>query len=272
MTDQTGITGIKEGWLVGFCRGFGESLIRFLSHIGQVLIFAANGVRHIFLPPFYAKLFLRQILEIGYYSLPVIGMTTVFSGMVLALQSSTGFSSQIVERTIPTLVVLAITRELAPVLAGLMVAGRIGAAMAAELGTMRVTEQIDALVTLSTNPWKYLIAPRLLAASLMLPLLVLTGDVLGVFGGWLVATTQLGFNSPAFVLNSWEALQAVGVVSGLVKAGIFGFIIALMGCYHGFHSKGGAQGVGAATTSAVVSASILILVANYFVTLLFFGQ
>ena len=261
-----------KSWPVALCRNIGEALVQFLSSVGRVLIFAANGVRHIFLPPFYTRLFFRQILEIGYYSLPVIGMTTVFSGMVLALQSSTGFSSQIAEKTIPSLVVLAMTRELAPVLAGLMVAGRIGAAMAAELGTMRVTEQIDALTTLSVNPWKYLIAPRLLAASLMLPLLVLTGDVLGVFGGWLVATTQLGFNSPAFVLNSWEALQTVGVVSGVVKAAIFGFIIALMGCYHGFYSKGGAQGVGAATTASVVSASILILVANYFVTLLFFGK
>jgi len=143
--------------------------------------------------------------------------------------------------------------------------------MAAEIGTMRVTEQIDALSTLSTNPFKYLVAPRLIAGLTMLPLLVLTGDVIGVFGGYIVSVYKLGFNPTTYIINTWDFVQALDVISGLVKAGVFGFIIALMGCYHGYHSRGGAQGVGAATTNAVVSASILILVANYLITEIFFA-
>jgi phospholipid/cholesterol/gamma-HCH transport system permease protein len=153
-----------------------------------------------------------------------------------------------------------------------MVAGRIGAAMAAELGTMRVTEQIDALVTLSTNPFKYLIAPRLIAGIAMLPLLVATADVIGVLGGYLVSIYKLGFNPGNYLQNTVDFVEFLDVFSGLVKAAVFGFIVALMGCYHGFHSRGGAQGVGTATTNAVVSACILILIANYIITELFFSR
>jgi phospholipid/cholesterol/gamma-HCH transport system permease protein len=151
-----------------------------------------------------------------------------------------------------------------------MVAGRIGAAYAAEIGTMRVTEQIDALTTLSTNPYKYLVLPRLLAGLTMLPVLVLVADIIGVFGGYLVSVHELGFNPSSYLKSTFDYLETKDVVSGLVKASVFGFIITLMGCYHGFHSKGGAQGVGAATTHAVVSASILILLSNYFLTAIFF--
>jgi phospholipid/cholesterol/gamma-HCH transport system permease protein len=158
------------------------------------------------------------------------------------------------------------------VLAGLMVAGRVGAAMAAEIGTMRVTDQIDALSTLSTNPMKYLVAPRLLAGIIALPLLVLVADVLGVLGGFIVSTLKLGFNVDSYVTNTVNFVQTGDVVSGLVKAGVFGFIITLMGCYQGYTSKGGAQGVGAATTAAVVSASILILAFDYVLTEMFFAQ
>jgi len=201
----------------------------------------------------------------------VVGLTAIFSGMVLALQSYTGFSRFNAESAIANVVVLSITRELGPVLAGLMVAGRVGASMAAEIGTMRVTEQIDALTTLSTNPYKYLIAPRLLAGFLMLPILVFVADVIGVFGGYLVATFKLGFNPNIYIAKSIEILEAIDVISGLVKAAVFGLIISLMGCYHGFYSNGGAQGVGNATTNAVVSASILILTTNYLLTELFFS-
>jgi phospholipid/cholesterol/gamma-HCH transport system permease protein len=158
------------------------------------------------------------------------------------------------------------------VLAGLMVAGRVGAAMAAEIGTMRVTEQIDALTTLATNPFKYLVAPRLWAGIITLPILVLTADAIGIFGGYLVSTYKLGFNPTVYLTNTREFLEVMDVVSGLVKAGVFGFLIALMGCYHGYHSRGGAQGVGSATTNAVVSASILILSFNYVITELFFAR
>jgi len=158
------------------------------------------------------------------------------------------------------------------VLAGLMVAGRIGAAIAAELGTMRVTDQIDALTTLSTNPIKYLVVPRLVAATIVLPLLVLVADILGVLGGFIVGVAKLEFNPATYMQRTWEFLQVQDVVSGLVKAAVFGFIIALMGCYQGYRSRGGAQGVGAATTNAVVSASILILTFNYVITELFFAR
>lgn len=250
----------------------GRVFLSFLASTGRLAMFVGVSVSHIFRPPFYPRLLLRQIIEIGYYSLPVVGLTAVFTGMVLALQSYTGFARFNAEGAVATVVVLSITRELAPVLTGLMVAGRIGAAMAAEIGTMRVTEQIDALSTLATNPYKYLIAPRLLAALIMLPCCVLIADIIGVYGGYLVAVHKLDFNPAVYLKNSWQFLELVDVISGLVKAGVFGFLIALMGCYHGFYSKGGAQGVGSATTNAVVSASILILGFNYLITEAFFSQ
>ena len=256
------------GWLAGVGRVF----IRFLVTTGRLSVFTGVSVSHIFRPPYYPRLVLRQLIEIGFYSLPVVGLTAVFTGMALALQSYSGFARFNAESAVATVVVLSITRELAPVLAGLMVAGRIGAAMAAEIGTMRVTEQIDALSTLSTNPYKYLIAPRLLAGLLMLPICVLVADIIGVFGGYLIAIHKLGFNPAVYISKTWEFLELMDVVSGLVKAGVFGFWIALMGCYHGFHSRGGAQGVGAATTNAVVSASILILGSNYLLTEAFFSK
>jgi len=249
----------------------GHTFLEFLAVVGQLARFAIRGVRSCFLPPFYLRQTLKQFIDIGYYSLPVVGLTTLFTGMVLALQSHTGFSRFDAESAIPTVVVLSITRELGPVMAGLMVAGRIGASIAAELGTMRVTEQIDALSTLSTNPFKYLIAPRVIAGTLMLPLLVLVGDVIGVFGGFLVCVYDLRFNAANYISQTWQYLEHRDVTSGLWKAAAFGFIITLMGCYHGFNSKGGAQGVGKATTNAVVSASILILVVNYLLTGIFFA-
>ena len=253
-------------------RPVGAAFLRFLEAAGKLTLFALNGLSHCLRPPFYPRLIGRQMLDIGYYSLPVVGLTTLFAGMVLALQSYTGFARFSAEGAIPNVVVLSITRELGPVLAGLMIAGRIGAAMAAELGTMRVTEQIDALETLSTNPFKYLVAPRLIAGATMMPLLVLVGDIIGVFGGYLVSVYKLGFNQITYIQNTWNFLEFQDVMSGLVKAAVFGLLVALMGCYHGYYSRGGAQGVGTATTNAVVSASILILIANYLITELFFAQ
>jgi len=222
-------------WMLGAC-----------ETVGKITTFALAGLSHIVRPPFYGRLFGRAMLEIGYFSLPVVALTALFTGMVLALQSSTGLSRFSAETAMPTLVVLSITRELGPVLAGLMVAGRVGAAMAAEIGTMRVTDQIDALTTLSTNPMKYLVAPRLLAGIIALPLLVVVADILGVFGGFFVATVKLGFSAATYLSTT------------------------LMGCYHGYNSRGGAQGVGAATTLAVVSASVLILAFDYLLSELFF--
>ena len=253
-------------------QAIGHGVLALFGAIGRLALFALEATSHCARPPLYPRLLLRQMVEIGFYSLPVVGLTGLFAGMVLALQSHTGFSRFSAESTIPTVVVLSITRELGPVLAGLMVAGRVGAAMAAEIGTMRVTEQIDALTTLSTNPHKYLIVPRLLGGFLMLPFLVLVADIIGVFGGYLVSVHKLGFNADAYINNTFEYLETMDVVSGLVKAAIFGYLIALMGCYHGFHSKGGAQGVGKATTNAVVTGAILVLIFNYIITEAFFAQ
>lgn len=255
-----------------FLATIGRVFLTFLSHVGRLMAFAGTALSHVVRPPFYPRLLLRAMIEIGYYSLPVVGLTAVFTGMVLALQSYSGFSRFAAEGAVATVVVLSVTRELAPVLAGLMVAGRIGASMAAEIGTMRVTEQIDALTTLSTNPFKYLVAPRLLAGLLMVPVLVLVADIIGVFGGYIVGIYKLGFNPATYLARTWEYLKPLDVISGLTKAAVFGFVISLMGCYHGYYSRGGAQGVGAATTNSVVSSAIMILISNYIITALYFGK
>lgn len=250
----------------------GRLTLGFMASVGRLAFFTKNAVQHIFMPPFYFRQIGVQLMRIGYTSLPVVGLTALFTGGVLALQIYIGGSRFNAESLVASIVALGITRELGPVMAGLMVAGRISAAIAAELGTMRVTEQIDALVTLSTNPFKYLIAPRIIAAVISMPLLVLIADTIGVMGGYIVGTKTLGFNEGVYIKNTVDFIQFEDVFSGLVKAAAFGFIIALMGCYHGYHSAGGAQGVGRATTNAVVSASILILAANYILTSLLFSS
>lgn len=256
---------------MNFLAPIGRVFLSFLATIGRLAIFTGQALGSAWHPPYYPRNILRQMIEIGYYSLPVVGLTAIFTGAVLALQSYSGFSRFSAEGSIAIVVVLSITRELGPVLAGLMVAGRIGAAFAAEIGTMRVTEQIDALMTLSTNPMKYLVFPRLLAGVLMMPCLVLLADIIGVMGGYLLSIHKLGFAPEPYINNTFEFLEVKDVVSGLVKAAVFGFIITLMGCYHGYHSGRGAQGVGTATTNAVVSSSILILLSNYLITELFFA-
>ncbi len=258
-------------YLLDVCHAIGGTILALFQACGRLVVFMGQGVVSIVLPPFFPRLVTRQLIDIGYYSLPVVGMTALFTGMVLALQSYTGFARFNAESAVAGVVVLSMTRELAPVLAGLMVAGRIGASIAAEIGTMRVTEQIDALSTLSVSPFKYLIAPRILAGTLMLPLLVLTGDIIGVFGGYMVSIYTLGFSPGRYLSQTWDILEVIDVVSGLIKAGVFGFLVALMGCYHGYNSQRGAQGVGAATTNAVVSSSILILIFNFILTQVFFS-
>ena len=248
----------------------GRSTLALLSAIGRVAIYAAQAVSHILRPPFYPRELAHQLLHIGWLSLPVVGLTALFTGGALALQIYAGGSRFDAQAVVPQFVAIGIVRELGPVLGGLMVAGRVAAAIAAEIGTMKVTEQIDALVTLSTNPLKYLTVPRILAATISLPVLVAVGDAIGIFGGYLVSTTRLGFNEAAYLRNTVDFLELWDVTSGLIKGAVFGFLVALMGCYHGMNSGRGAQGVGRATTNAVVSASILILAANYLLTELFF--
>jgi phospholipid/cholesterol/gamma-HCH transport system permease protein len=258
--------------MLRFLATVGAAFLGFVGGTGRLVVFAGLSLATAFSPPFYLRAIAREMVNIGYFSLPVVGLTAIFTGMVLALQSHTGFSRFAAEGAVATVVVLSVTRELGPVITGLMVAGRVGAAMAAEIGTMRVTDQIDALTTLSTDPLRFLVLPRLLAGLITLPILVLIADIIGVFGGYLVGVYKLGFNPEAYLNRTQQYLQTNDVVSGLVKAAAFGFIIALMGCYHGYYSRGGAQGVGQATTYAVVSASILILVCNYLITATFFGS
>lgn len=247
----------------------GRAVLELLAQIGRVVLFLRDGLLQGLTPKYYGRQIAKQMWSIGYNSLPVVGLTAFFTGGALALQIYQG--SQVnAEFLVASIVALGITRELGPVLAGLMVAGRVGAAIAAELGTMRVTEQIDALTTLSTNPFKYLVGPRLIAAVITLPILVAIGDAIGIFGGYVIGTRTLGFNSYSYMQNTALFDRIDDITSGLIKAAVFGFIIAAMGCYHGFTSKGGAQGVGRATTNAVVSSAILILAANFFLTKVLF--
>jgi phospholipid/cholesterol/gamma-HCH transport system permease protein len=250
----------------------GHLILKFLAATGQLARFCGTALRHCVQPPIYVGLIGQQMMRIGYFSLPVVGLTALFTGAVLALQIYIGSTRFNAEAIVASIVVIGITRELGPVIAGLMVAGRVAAAIAAEIGTMRVTEQIDAMTTLSTNPFKYLVAPRLIAATVTLPILVAVADTIGVMGGFLVATERLGFNPAVYMRTTMNFVTNDDIFSGLAKSAAFGFIIALMGCFHGYHSKGGAQGVGAATTNAVVSASILILAANYILTEVFFSR
>ncbi len=254
-----------------FLAALGRQVLGLLALVGRVTIYAGETLSHIVRPPFYPKELLQQIWFIGYLSLPVVGLTALFTGGALALQIYAGGARFNAESVVPSIVAIGMVRELGPVLGGLMVAGRVAASIAAEIGTMRVTEQIDALVTLSTHPMKYLTVPRVVAAVLTVPVLVAIGDVIGIMGGFLVGVTRLDFNAAAYMTNTIDFLETSDVVSGLVKAAVFGFIVALMGCYHGMNSGRGAQGVGRATTNAVVSSSIMILASNYVLTEVFFS-
>ena len=257
--------------MISILSAIGRPVLGLLAAIGRTAIFTGKALYHLATPPWYGTEFARQILSIGYFSLPVVGLTALFTGAALALQIYAGGARFNAEAVVPSIVALGMVRELGPVLGGLMVAGRVASSIAAELGTMRVTEQMDALTTLSTNPMKYLVAPRIAAATLTLPILAAVGDIIGIMGGWLVGTTRLGFNSGAYLQNTADFLQTGDVAMGLIKAAVFGFIIALMGCQQGYNSGRGARGVGRATTNAVVAASVLILAANYILNeLLFF--
>ncbi len=250
-------------------RAIGRSTLSLMRTAGAVTLFAGRGVSAALAPPWFFGQLWRQVLAIGYFSVPVVGLVVLFTGAALALNIYVGGGRFNAEQIMPQVVALGIVRELGPVLAAVMLAGRVSAGIAAEIGAMRATEQIDALQTLSTDPYRYLIVPRLLAAVITLPLLTVMADIIGVAGGWTVATQSLGFSGAVYVKNTWDFLQSWDIVSGLIKAAVFGFIVALMGCYHGFTATGGARGVGRATTQAVVSAAILIFAADYLMTSLF---
>ena len=249
----------------------GKVVILFLNNTGNFFIFTLNIIKSFF-SRWYIKNVINQMIFIGFYSLPVVSLTAFFTGGALALQIYYGgnqFNSEII---VSSIVALGITRELGPVLGGIVVAGRVSSAIAAELGTMRVTEQIDALKTLSADPISYLVVPRIIAGIIMLPILIIFADIIGIMGGWFIGIQSLDFNGSVYIKNTIDFLDASDIYSGLIKASVFGFIISVMGSYQGFHSRGGAQGVGRATTNAVVSASVLILASNYIMTNLFFAS
>ena len=258
--------------IINFIGLLGRGVILFAQEVGSFSIFVSNAVCYAFVRPFYFRQFFRSILDIGFFSVPVVGLTAMFTGAVLVLQSYTGFSRFAAESSIPTVVVLSITRELGPVLTGLMVAGRMGSSIAAEIATMKVTEQLDALVTLSVSPIKYLVTPRIIAGVLVFPLLVLLADSIGIMGGYIVATDILYFNKTAYLKKTMEYLETSDVTSGIIKAAIFGFIVTVCGCYSGVSSKRGAYGVGIATINAVVMSSVLILFFNYITTGILFDR
>ncbi len=249
----------------------GSSILGFIQEVGRLFLFILKTFKAA-TSRWYLKNIFLQIISIGYLSLPVVALTSFFTGGALAIQIYYGgnqFNSEVI---VSSIVALGITRELGPVLGGIVVAGRVSAAIAAELGTMKVTEQIDALRTLSTDPYEYLVFPRVLAAVISLPILVGFADIIGIMGGWLVGVQSLGFNGAVYLQNTEAFLESGDIISGLVKASVFGFIISIMGSYHGFNSKGGAQGVGRSTMNAVVSSSILILASNYIMTNLLFSS
>jgi phospholipid/cholesterol/gamma-HCH transport system permease protein len=256
--------------LLVFLARTGRLFISFLASIGKIAVFLFRSIVYGFSPPFYWKQIWDQFVQIGYFSLPVVGLTAIFTGMAMALQCYSGFSNFAAENSIPSVVMISMIRELGPVLTSLMVAGRLGASMTAAIGTMKVTEQIDAMRTLSVNPYRYLVFPRILAGIILLPFLVFIDDIIGIFGGYLVCIYNFGFNSSNYIYQTFVTMSMWDLFAGMIKGSCFGFAICLMGCYHGFHSGVGAEGVGRATTNSVVSSSVLILLMNYILTLALF--
>ena len=253
-----------------FFHVIGSLSITFIHETGKITLLLWKAAFFTVQRPFNLKDILRQMEEVGIKSMPVVLITGAFTGAVLALQSYTGFQRFNAETFVGTVVALSITRELGPVLTGLMVSGRVGSSMAAELGTMQVTEQIDALYTLAVNPIKYLIVPRLLAALIMMPVLVIFADLIGIAGGYFVSVKILSSNPYTYMERTWNYLELNDIFSGLFKAAVFGVIIATISCYQGFFTRGGAEGVGRATTKAVVLSCLLILIFNYIITALLF--
>ena len=248
----------------------GVKTTKFIEEIGNIFLLFLQAIKWSLRPPLGFRNILKQMEEVGVRSIPVVLITAVSTGMVLALQSHTGFKRFNAESLVGTVVALSMTRELGPVLTALIVAGRAGAAMAAELGTMRVTEQIDALSTMAANPIKYLVVPRFLAGMLMLPILTIFSDAVGIAGGYFVAVQVLDVNPVVYLRRTTDFLEFDDIYGGLLKAFVFGIIIATVSCYKGFNTQGGAEGVGKATTGAVVLSSMLILISDYFLTAMLF--
>lgn len=256
--------------LIYFFTFIGKITITFISSIGKLVCFFISSIISIFSPPIYFTQQLQQIVFIGLFSIPIVALTSIFSGAVLVLQSYNGFSRFSATNSIPIIVALSITRELGPVLTSFVIAGRVGAAIAAEISSMRVNEQIDALHSLGTDPIKYLIVPRMIAIIITVPCLVLISDFIGIFGGYLVAVYKLDFNSAHYIANTIKHLEIFDITLGLIKAVTFAIVIGTVSCFYGYYCAGGAKAVGKSTTTAVVVSSILILFTNYILTAILF--
>ncbi len=243
--------------------GFFDQIGKFVLLVGRILAWTPR-------PPYDWRELMRQMVKVGVNSFPVVALTTLFTGMVMALQTFTVLQRFNAESFVGSLVALSMVRELSAVLSGLIVAGRAGSAMGAELGTMRVTEQIDALEVMATDPIHYLVVPRVWATTIMLPLLVVLGNFIGIAGGYLVSVVMMGANPVSYIDNTFQFMDLNDLFSGLIKAAVFGFLLAAIGCQQGFYTTGGAEGVGRSTTSAVVVASIAILISDFFLTRLLF--
>ncbi|OIO38613.1 MAG: hypothetical protein AUJ75_02585 [Candidatus Omnitrophica bacterium CG1_02_49_10] len=248
----------------------GDRLMRFLRYIGGASILYADALHWMLTPPLKFKHTIQQAYRIGVSSLPIVTLISMFIGIVLALQTAYQMEQIQAQLYIASIVAVSVMREFGPVVTSLIVAGRVGASIAAELGTMKVTEQIDALETLASNPVKYLVAPRLLAIMVMLPLLTLYADIVGILGGYIVGVLKLGIGSNLYMQMTWEPLAFKDVFTGLFKSFVFGIIICIISCYEGFNTEGGAEGVGKATTQAVVLSFIMIIAADCFFTALFY--
>ncbi len=259
-------------FFVGIVESLGGSAISLVKNIGLMGVFVSDTFRWLFRKPLRLHAAVEQMVEVGVNSFPVVFFTAMFTGMVLALQSYTGFKRFGAESMVGTVVGLSMTRELGPVLTALVVTGRAGSSMTAQLGTMRVTEQIDALYTLATNPIKYLVVPRVIAGTIMLPLLTVVADFVGIMGGFAIGVFMLGANPVLYMEKTFEFMELNDVFSGIFKAMVFGFIISIVGCYEGFYTEGGAEGVGSATTRSVVLGFMLIFIANYILTALLFSN
>ena len=242
----------------------------FIEEIGRITRLFLSTLRLSLIPPVNLRLIIKQMENIGVNSIPVVLITAISTGMVLALQSYNGFRRFNAESLVGTVVALSMTRELGPVLTGLIVAGRAGAAMAAELGTMKVTEQIDALSTMAVNPVKYLVVPRVISSMIMMPVLTVFANLVGIVGGYFIAVQILDVNPTVYVRRTTDFLELDDIYGGILKALVFGLIIASISCYKGFATEGGAEGVGRATTGAVVISSMLILISDYFLTAILF--
>lgn len=251
--------------MMGPIEGVGRLTLTFAEEVGRVCRVFAGGVINLFKPPVRMREILRQMEFIGVQSLPIILLTSAFTGAVFTLQLHRALEMFGAQAMVGGTVGVALTRELGPTLTGLLVAGRAGSAMAAEIGSMRVSEQVDALEAMAVDPLNYLVKPRLVAATLVLPMLTAMFDAIGILGSYLVGTGMLRLSEPEFLIRLQSWVDWDDIWTGLLKALVFGAIIGTVSCYKGFYTGGGARGVGRATTSSVVVSSVCILVSNFFI-------